>query len=74
MMEGKKFDVFMIFMAVVLTLFFLSLKIAFIVSLLCSLLMVLVIRACWILFNLLWKFIGGVNIGSGEVRTKKFKG
>lgn len=74
-MENKKFNAFMIFMAVILTLLFCSLKITFLVSLISSLILVVVLRACWILFGLLWNLIEGVSFGGKTIeKTKKFKG
>lgn len=73
-MENNKFNAFMVFMAVVLTVFFLSLKVQFLVALICSLICVILIRACWLVFGLFWRLLEGVSFNGARKEYKRFKG
>lgn len=67
-MENKKFNGFMVFMAVALLLLFISLRVSFMVSMVSSLIIVVLLRGCWILYNLLFKLFGGMNFERKEKR------
>ena len=73
-MENNKFNGFMIFMAVVITLLFLSLKVQFLVSFISALVFVMIIRACWIVYCLIWKLIERLDLSNVKKEGKRFKG
>lgn len=77
-MENSKFNGFMVFIAAFMTLVFVSLKMTFLVSFLCSLIFVILIRALWIVYGLVWNVIGRSGIsekfGEKDKQPRKFKG
>lgn len=72
-MENKKFNGFMVFMAIAMTLLFLSLRVTFFVSLVSSLILTVLLRACWIAYNLLYGLIGGVDLEAFRRKEGKQK-
>lgn len=72
-MENKKFNGFMVFMALAMTLLFLSLRVTFFVSLVSSLILTVLLRACWIAYNLLYSLIGGVDFEAFRRKEGKQK-
>lgn len=64
--ENKKFNGYCVFMAAFLTVLFFSLKVNFWVSFVSALVLCVVIRGTWILYNLIVKIIGGIKIERKE--------
>ena len=74
-MENNKFNGFMFFIAFVITLSLVVLDVEFWVSFVFSLMCVLVIRACWVVYSILWRIAERVDYSAiKEKRGKKFKG
>ena len=66
----NNFNGFMLFMAFVLTFLFCLSGVGFIVSFLCSLIICVFIRAMYILYKFLVRFLGGINIGRKSVKRE----
>lgn len=74
-MENNKFNGFMAFLAVSITLLFLSLKVQLLVSFICALVCVMLIKACWFVYCLLWRFAERVDLSEIKKKNgKRFKG
>lgn len=66
----NNFNGFMVFLSFVLTLCFCFTGVGFFVSLLCALVICVFIRAMYILYKFLVRFLGGINIGRKSVKRE----
>lgn len=68
--ENKKFNGFMVFMTMVITILFVSLSVPFLVSFISALILVVILRACWLVYGVVVKFVGGISIGQ-DIKIRK---
>lgn len=68
--ESNRFNGYCVFMAAFLTILFFSLKVNFWVSFVSALILCVVIRGTWILYNLILKLIRGINIERKEKKRR----
>ncbi len=67
-MNDKKFNGFMIFLMLVMLVFFVILGVGLASAVICSLILVLLVRAGYFVYSLLYDFLGGVSFGTNTKR------
>ena len=66
----NNFNGFMVFLAFIFTILFCFSGVGFVVSFICSLIIVVFIRAMYILYRFIIKLLGGVNIGKNSSKRQ----